>query len=156
MAKIISVFAALLLLTCSAACGQQTDMTPKEITLYLEQQLDLNELTEVPGEKISSYFGFSIDEIKSGSLLTASSGSSSDMLAAFEYKDSSNREKIIDNVVNYLSATASTFKNTMDAEYRKIQSRLLYEYGDIIILVVCGNWDNAAEVLAEMGAVEIK
>lgn len=156
MKKIISIILVLALCMSFAGCNKPSYKSPKEITTYLTEKLDLDELTSVSGDKLSSYFGFKSDEVKAASFLISKNENSADMVAAFEYKDKNNRKKIIDNIAIYFTNAQSTLKNNLAAEYQKTLNRIICEYNGVVILVVCSDSNAAAQILKDYGAEEIK
>lgn len=153
MKKILSIALVIVLTLCG--CSGANEKSPKEITTLLTEELDLSGFTVVTGETLSHYFGFNSDDVKSFSFVVSEIDTSGDMIAAFEFENDNSKQLIIDGIGNYFSKTASVLKDNMTGEYLKIQNRILFEYNNIIILVVCGDIETAKTVLSNIGAKEL-
>lgn len=156
MKKIVSVFLAVLIIFSLSGCMGANHKSPEEITSYLTSELDMQGLTEVSGETLSHYFGFTKNSVSEFSFLVTEDDVAQDMVAAFKYSSSDAKKLIIDGIGNYFSKNADVLKDNMTVEYIKVQSRILYEYNDIIILVVCSNTEAAKTALNQLGANELK
>ena len=156
MKRLLSVILAILLIFTLTACNGVNELSVKEITTHITSELDLTGFTNVKGETLSHYFGFSSEDIKSFSFLVSEDEAKSEMIAAFEYENDDGKKLIIDGIGNYFLNKASVLKDNVTAEYEKIQSRLIYEYENTIILVVCGDTLSARTVLEGIGATELK
>lgn len=156
MKRFLSVIIAVIFIFTLTACNTTGKMSVKEITTHLTEELDLNGFTNVKGETLSHYFGFKSEEIKSFSFLVSEDDSSSNMMGAFEYKNADSKKLVIDGIANYFAKKSSILKDNVTAEYTKIQNRLLFEYQNIIVLVVCDEAETAKTVLNNIGAQELK
>ena len=156
MRKVLSVILAIFMLLMLVACNNGESMSAKEITTYLTDELNLSGFTTVKGETLSHYFGFNGKDVKAFSLVVSSNEASSDMIAAFEFENNESKKIIIDGIANYFAKKSSVLKDNVTAEYTKIQNRLLYEYNDVIILVVCDEAETAKTALKDIGATELK
>lgn len=156
MRKVLSVILAIFMLLMLVACNNGESMSAKEITTYLTDELNLSGFTTVKGETLSHYFGFNGKDVKAFSLVVSSNEASSDMIAAFEFENNESKKIIIDGIANYFAKKSSVLKDNVTAEYTKIQNRLLYEYNDVIILVVCDEAETAKTALKGIGASELK
>ena len=156
MKRLIGVILAVLLIFTLTACNGADELSVKEITTQITSELDLSGFTNVKGETLSRYFGFKSADIESFSFLVSEDEAKSEMIAAFEYKDNDGKKLIIDGIGNYFLNKASVLKDNVTAEYEKIQSRLIYEYKNIIVLVVCDDTESARTVLEGFGATELK
>lgn len=156
MRKVLSVILACVLVFMLTACNSNDSMSAKEITTYITTELNLVDLTTVKGETLSHYFGFNSKDIKAFSLVVSTNEASSDMIAAFEYSNDESKKKIIDGVANYFAKKSSVLKDNVTDEYAKIQNRLLFEYQNIIVLVVCNEAETAKTALKSIGAKELK
>ena len=156
MKKLLSVFLAVVLVLGLTGCIGANNKSPKEITNYLTNELDLTGFTEVSGETLSHYFGFTSENLEDFSFLVTEDDTVQDMVAAFKYSSDESKKLIIDGIGNYFSKNADVLKDNMATEYLKVQNRILYQYNDIIILVVCSNADTAKTALNQMGATELK
>lgn len=155
MKKLLSVILITILLFTLSACTNNSK-SPKEITNYLTEELDIEGLTTVKGETLSHYFGFTIESLESFSFVVSADDNKADMIAAFEVKNDETQKQVIDGIGNYLSGKASILKTNMTTEYNKISNRVVYKYNNIIVLVVCGDSNTAIKALEEIGATELK
>lgn len=155
MKRFLSIILTFSLLFTLAGCMGNNAKSPTEITGLLTEELDLNGFNAVSGETLSHYFGFTSEDVESFSFVISKDDTVQDMVAAFEYKDDASKQLIIDGIGNYFSKTASVLKDNVNAEYLKIQNRVLFEYNNIIVLVVCGNIETAKTVLKNIGAKEL-
>ena len=156
MRKVLSVILALVMVFLFAGCNNGEIMSAKEVTTYITDELNLSGLTTVKGETLSHYFGFNSNDIEAFSLVVSSNEAKSDMIAAFEYGNGESKKKIIDGIANYFAKKSSVLKDNLTAEYTKIQNRLIFEYKNQIILVVCDEAETAKTVLNAIGAKELK
>ena len=156
MRKVLSIILAALLLFMLTACNNSENMSAKEITTYVTDELNLTGFTNVKGETLSHYFGFNSKDVKAFSLVVSENEAQSDMIAAFEYENKEGKQKVIDGIANYFARKSIVLKDNLTAEYTKIQNRLLFEYNNMIILVVCGEAETAKTALKTIGANELK
>jgi len=156
MRRVLSVILAVCMVFLLTSCNNADSMSAKEITTHLTDELNLSGFITVKGETLSHYFGFDGKDIKAFSLVVSSNEASSDMIAAFEYENNESKKIIIDGVANYFAKKSSVLKDNVTAEYTKIQNRLLFEYKNLIILVVCDEAETAKTALKGIGASELK
>lgn len=152
MKKLFAGLLCVLLAVCITGCDKNIELAPEEIVDKLKQNVSLGELTEISGDKLSSYFSFSDKEVSRFSVIMGGSGETADIIAAFEYKDNAQRAKVIDGVTQYLTYASGSFKKTMENEHKKLQNRVLVELSDTIVLVVCSDYTGASQLLTDLGA----
>ena len=148
----------LTLLACLlfAGCASENRLSPRELVDDISRQLSITGLADIAGEKLSGYFSFSDKDVKQYSVKIAATGEISDIIGVFEYSSLENKAKIIDGLSKYLAGVSSSFKNTMEQESKKLQNRVLDELDNMIILVVCTDFEGASDYLADLGAAPIK
>ncbi len=96
-------------------------------------------LISLSASALPSYFEFQDADVKRFSAWVSADGESADTVAAFEVTDKSGHNKVVSGISSYLTKLTSSFKNTMDSEYQKIQNRILVEDDHIVLLVICDN-----------------
>ena len=107
------------------------------------------------GTSLPSYFVFGDGDVKRFNAMVSANAESADTLACFEIINKKQRSVAISGISQYLSNQSNSFKSTIEKEYNKVQTRLLMELENIIILVVANNTAAVWDYLTEMGAKEV-
>lgn len=158
--KIIKIAALLLalVLTVSAVCGckGKESLTVDEISNRLgELCLNNAETYEVSKANIENRFNFDGNLLDRCNVRLCDTEEKYLCVAVFSLKDQSSRQTVIDGISGTMKATAASFSTLYNSEYQKIQRRLFYEYGDIMIFVVADDYKPCESYLKEIGATPI-
>lgn len=158
--KVIRVVALLLILAVCLSglccCTDKNEYTAQEISSQLyELCLKNSETYEVSKADIENRFNFDGNLLDEYSVRLSDTDEKYLCVAVFSLKDKADRQTVIDGISSTLKVTAASFGVLDDSEYNKIQHRLLYEYGDIIIFVVADSYKPCEEYLKEIGASPI-
>ncbi len=145
----------LLLVVLLCGCRGATAPTPSEMTDQVTQKLTGVELKPLSGTALNSYFEFQDTEVNRFSVFVSASASSADTVAAFEARDDKQQNAVISGISGYLSKLSSSFKNTMDSEYQKIQNRVLVQIDQTVLLVICSDTSVVEPLLENWGAQPI-
>lgn len=122
-----------------SGCRSNDSLSPSECTAQILKQQPFPALSELSASALPSYFEFQDADVKRFSAWVSADGESADTVAAFEVTDKSGHNKVVSGISSYLTKLTSSFKNTMDSEYQKIQNRILVEDDHIVLLVICDN-----------------
>ncbi len=153
--KAISIISLFLLLLTVCGCSAQKNYDLNEISVDIVNSTEFSELKELSGATLTSYFGFQDSDVKRFCVKVSASGESADTVACFELNDQADHDKVVSGISNFLTGRATSFKATMESEYNKVQSRLLMQVDNVIILVICGDYTPVSEYLAGLGAKEV-
>lgn len=153
--KAISIISLFVLLFTICGCSAQKTYDLNEISVDIINVTEFSELKEISGTTLTSYFGFQDSDVLRFSVKVSASGESADTVACFELNDQADQEKVVSGISTYLTGRATSFKATMESEYNKVQSRLLMQVDNVIILVICGDYTPVAQYLADLGAKEV-
>ena len=122
-----------------AACQKAEIPTPTVLTEQVMEAASVTGLEPLSGVALSSYFEFQDTHVNRFSVWVSASAASADTVAAFETRDEAEYKTVVSGVSGYLAKLSSSFKNTMDSEYQKIQSRVLVQMGDTVLLLICAD-----------------
>ncbi|MBQ5765106.1 MAG: DUF4358 domain-containing protein [Clostridia bacterium] len=153
--KVISVVSIVILLITACGCSAQKSYDLNEISEAIVGTTEFSELKELSGTTLTSYFGFQDSDVKRFNVKVSATAESADTVACFEVNDKAGQEKVVSGISNYLTGRATSFKATMESEYNKVQSRLLVQVDNVIILVVCSDYAPVTEYLNDLGAKEV-
>lgn len=156
--KTISVFLCLLLIiSLFAGCGEEKNLTLKEISGELERFcLADKETYEVTKSEIENIFNFDGDVLKEYSIKISDSEEKYLCVALFTPAKKENKQTVIDGINSHLKILSSSFEVLRGNEQKKFQERLFYEYNDTLILVVADDYKKSKEYLEEIGASPVK
>lgn len=153
--KVISIISLFVLLFTFCSCSVSKKYDLNEISEDIVNSTEFSSLKELSGTMLTSYFGFQDLDVKRFNVKVSATGESADTVACFEVNEKEAQDKVISGISNYLTGRTTSFKATMEGEYNKIQSRLLVQVDNVIILVICGDYAPVAEYLDELGAKEV-
>lgn len=153
--KAILIISLFMLLVVLCGCSSSKNYDLNEISEDIVNSAEFSELKELSGTTLTSYFGFQDLDVKRFNVKVSATGESADTVACFEVNDKAGHDKVITGISNYLTGRATSFKATMESEYTKVQSRLLVQVDNVIILVICGDYAPIAEYFSELGAEEV-
>lgn len=153
--KAVSLISILLVLLLLCSCQKSAAQNPADLVGQIKSQSTFTELSALSGDKLSSYFQFRDTDVKRFSALISVSGESADTIAAFEVTDKGQYDVVITGITQYLTNLSSSFRNTMEGEYKKVQNRVLVEMDQVIILVICSDSAAIEKHLTGRGAKSI-
>ncbi|MBE6729226.1 MAG: DUF4358 domain-containing protein [Ruminococcaceae bacterium] len=147
------ILSALLLLTFLVSCKGEKKLTVTEISQELaEICLTDEEIYEVSKADIENRFNFDGNLLNEYSVKISNNEEKFVLVAVMQLKDKKDRQVVIDGVNASVKAASASFSVLGDAQLSKIQQRLLYEYNDILIVVVADKYDAVREYLEKIGA----
>ena len=152
--KCISLFAVLLLLAgLVTGCLNKSGATsPEEVTEDILAYVDTDiNWVSLKKDKLSSYFGFSGDDLNSHSAYINDSEEKYDIVAAFEFKDHQALHAAVEKINVCLDAATKNFKSIIDTETEKIANRVILSNQNVLVVVVSSNADKIKEMLIEKG-----
>ena len=154
--RILSLISLLILLLGISACTPAENYNDiHNLSLGVVAKTEFSELKELSGADLVSYFGFQDSTVKRFCVKVSANGQSADTVACFEVTSDEKQAIVITGISQYLNKLTSSFKTTMESEYRKVQQRLLFKLDNTIILVVCGDYTPVTEHLTTLGAKPI-
>lgn len=155
--RAISLLLVAVMMLCGlCCCGSEEKLTVEDISTRLyELCLKNAETYEVSKADIENRFNFDGNLLDEYSVQLCDTEEKYLCVAVFCLKDEENRQTVIDGISSTLKVTASSFSVLNKAEYDKIQHRLFYEYGDIIIFVIADDYEPCEKYLKEIGASPI-
>ena len=151
--SLIAILLSFLLLL--SGCAKKEATKPFELAEKIKESAPFAELSPLSGDKLSSHFGFTDAHVRRYSVLISSSGESADTIAIFEILEQDTKPTVVTGISGYLTQMSSSFKNTIEAEYNKVSSRVLMELDDIIVLVICSDSQKVKDLLDQMGAKDL-
>ena len=156
--KSLSVFLCLLLIiSLFAGCGNDKNLTVKEISGELERFcLADKETYQVTKSDIENIFNFDGDILKNYSIKISNSEEKYLCVALFTPLNKESKQTVIDGINSHLKLLSSSFEVLGGNELKKIQERLFYEYNGTLILVVADDYTKSLEYLEEIGASPVK
>lgn len=132
----VCLLLAAVVFVCSG-CQAKEVPVPAELTEQVITAVALSDLEPLSGTALPSYFEFQDTAVKRFSVWVSASATSADTVAAFETRSEAQYKAVVSGISGYLSKLSSSFKNTMDSEYQKIQNRVLVQMGDTVLLLIC-------------------
>lgn len=148
--RIVSVLLAVLVLLSFASCNRAA-LSPAEITESIKTNHHFSSLSELSGDKLSAYFQFNDSDVKRFSVYISNATESSDVIAAFEFRDDTEKSKIMNGVSLFLNNKAEVYKNNFETEYQKIQNRIFMQVDSIIVVVICEDYRQVETELKDLG-----
>ena len=156
--KIKKALAALLvvvLIFTTVGCGSTKKYDVVELSEKILKLTTFSEMKELSGTSLSSHFVFGDGSVKRFNVRVSATGESADTLACFEVKDDDQRSTAITGISQYLTNLSTFFKSTMEQEYQKVENRMLVEFDDLIVLVICNDPTPVWNYLTSLGAKEV-
>ncbi len=153
--KILLVLSLSVLLIFASGCSEEVSISTTQLAEEIQTKTEFAPLSSLSGDKLMSYFGFGDDNLHRFTVLIGSSGDTADTVAVFETKTSEQRTEVITGINNYTSKLAASLKTTMEAEFNKVDARLLFQLDNTIVLVICSDTKSVEEYLAQLGATPV-
>lgn len=153
--KIIIIAAVCIALSMLCGCSGKVHIDSTELVENIKKVGSFSELISLSGDKLSSYFGFSDTDVHRFNVSISKSGTSADTIAAFEVKNSDQKDTVIQGLSQYLAKLSASFKNTMKSEFNKTETCLIMENENMVVLVICFDSDSVKELLVSKGLVSI-
>lgn len=136
-------------------CKGHDSISPSELTDRIYTKYSFSSLNSLSGSDLSSHFQFQDNDVKRFSVLISSSADSADTIAAFEVTDDEQHALVVSGISGYITKLSTSFKNTMEAEYAKIQKRVFVEIDNVILLVICSKPEEVEKMLSSLSAKPI-
>ena len=153
--KIIAILLSLILIFAFSGCSSRKEYSYFEISEEIYNLVTFSEMKELSGVSLPSYFVFQDGNVKRYSVKVSATGASADTLACFEVNDEKQRATVISGISQYLTNLSTAFKSTIGQEYNKVEKRVLAEFENIIILVICNDTATVWDYLTKLGAKEV-
>lgn len=135
-----------------SACTKNSQLSAYEITDNLKSLSSTIKWTELNGDQLSSYFGFSDSDCEDFKVYVNSVENHFDIVAAIKPINNNSRQEILKGF-NFVKDKASlNFKNSNDTEYKKISSGLVYTANQYLILVIMDSYDLVNSYFKEINA----
>lgn len=110
------------------------------------------EMTALTAEQTANYYGIPDAHLYDFSVHISSADDQYDTVAVFSYTDKEERTVLADAIAQTIKTNETTVKAVNDAEYQKLQNRIIMELEDKLILVISDNFSEIGEALEKMGA----
>lgn len=150
--KFISLAVCILLFTLMlSGCKSESAPSPSELSKKIISDNNLTELNSLSGDKLESYFGFKNSDIKRFSVMISNYSDKGDTVAVFEVTSNEKKSLVISGISKYASNLLSSMKS-VEAEYKKVSSRLIMELDHLVILIICSEPEPIEQQLLAMGA----
>jgi len=128
-------------------------MTPAQIVEYLCDNIRFVELIQLDEDEIfTSFFNVSPELVSSALVYMSSSEDKADELVIITLADRENFDAVLGEVNNHVTRRTASFAKQSTAEASKLQNAVVLRTNDDVILVVCEEYQKAAEFLKEIGA----
>ena len=147
---LLSVSAVLLmaLLMLSGCTSKLSDMDVEEISSVLEENIHFSSLLDIDSETLQSHFNFPKGAVVDFVFKTAAdSDSSADEYGAFLYADAALGAEMNAAVSERIQRRSNVFSETNQQEYEKLKNAVIKQQGNVIVFVICEQWDEAGELL---------
>ena len=152
--QVAALLLSMALLLCSLCCCKEKEsLSVDEIATQLNEICFKNEESyEVSKADIENRFNFDGNKLSDYSVRLCETEEKFICVAVLTLKDSGDKKELTDTLSLVAKNTASSYGTLNASEYTKIQKRLFYEYGDVIIFVVANDYTEPEEYLKEIGA----
>lgn len=151
-----SLLVLILLLTGVYGCSRKEMLTVNEISNALEEIcFNSEEIYEISKADIENRFNFDGNLLRECSIKLCQTEEKFLMVAVLQPKEEAHRQTIIEGMNNNVKSASQSFGVLGGEMLAKIQQRLLYEYEDILIVVIAENYDAVKSYLKEIGAKAI-
>lgn len=138
-----------------SGCSNKNQYTSVELSENILKLTTFSEMKPLSATSLSTYFVFGDGIVTRFNVNVSATGESADTLACFEVNNDEQRSTAITGISEYLTNLSTSFKTTMEQEYKKVENRLLVELDNIIILVICNDTAPVWDYLSELGAKEV-
>lgn len=145
----------LILLLCLSLLAGCSAKGEQPSTLEIAQQLksysaDTVSWAELNKTKISAYFGFADDNIEEFKGYVNDSEEYFDIIAVFKLKNPDTKDEVIKGI-SFMSKTANNiYRITNKSVSDKINSRIIAEKDDLIILCIMDNYGQISKYLTDV------
>ena len=149
----LCMLAAVFLNVLVCSCVRVNTMTPAQIVEYLRENIRFAELIQMDEDEIFiSFFNESPELVSSALVYMSSSEDKADELVIITPAGRENFDAVLGEINNHVTRRTASFARQSTAEASKLQNAVLHRTNDDIILVVCEEYQKAAEFLKEIGA----
>lgn len=151
--SLFCLLVSLVLLLCG--CGEKRTLTAGQICSEIrDSSADGIAYSQLKGADLENYFSFVQNDLEDFSVLIDQNDEHLNLIAAFLPKEG-NREKILSGISQYLSASGASYRVLGETEFKKIQSRLIFEKDSYLILVILPSYEPVTRLLEEWKAVPV-
>lgn len=153
LTRLLCICTAVVCLSFFSACDGGEHQTSYSISQsILELCSEDIEMTALTAEQTATYYGIPTAHLHDFSVYISSADDRYDTVAVFTYSEKEERTILADAIADSLKTNETTVKAVNDAEYKKIQNRLIMELEDKLILVISDNNTEIEEMLENSGA----
>ena len=146
--SVLAVLLASLLMLLTGCTSKLSDMNVDEISSVLEENLHFSSLLDIDGEALQAHFNFPKGAVTNFVFkIAADSDSSADEYGAFVYADVALGAKMNAAVAERIQRRSQVFSETNQKEYEKLKNAVVRQQGNVIVYVICEQWDEADELL---------
>ncbi|MEE0928232.1 MAG: DUF4358 domain-containing protein [Acutalibacteraceae bacterium] len=156
MRGLIKILALLLCLCLLAGCGSDSRLTAKEIADELKTfSADTVSWTELGRSKISTYFGFSDENITGFKGYINDAEEKFDMIAVFGFEDETTKAEILSGISDMTTQMSENYKLANESVAGKIISKTLAQTDHFVILCIMDQNKKVTEYLQNEVKAEI-
>lgn len=152
--------AVLLLLTlifCLTSCKGEERLSVEEISASLEELcFSGQEVYEISKADIENRFNFDGNLLEECAIKLSKNEQNFLMVAVLQLKEDTDRAVITEGINATVKAASASFSVLGNSTLARIQQRLYYEYEDILIVVICENYDGVKNYLDSIGAKTVE
>ncbi len=156
--KLLIRSGALLVLLCclvitTVGCSSDSNLSAKTIANEIKSySADTISWQELSATQLSSYFGFTDENVDEYTVYVNGADDHFDIIAAVRPAQSEDHSKIVEGFTFAVNNASANYKASNTTEYKKISSALIKEADGILILVALDSYDLVNAYLNEIGA----
>lgn len=136
---LVSVILYLVLFLQKGKSIDKIDISPKQITSQIVEEMTLTDLAEVQKDQLIKHYNMPEGLIKDFSIYMSKSANKSFELACFELAHQQDYEKLQKVIAEHITTKAQGFKELSPMEYDQIQDYRVMKKGQYVLMVISDN-----------------
>ena len=136
---LVSVILYLVLFLQKGKSIDKIDISPKQITSQIVEEMTLTDLAEVQKDQLIKHYNMPEGLIKDFPIYMSKSANKSFELACFELADQQDYEKLQKVIAEHITTKAQGFKELSPMEYDQIQDYRVMKKGQYVLMVISDN-----------------
>lgn len=152
-----AVLLLLIAVFCLTSCKGEEKLTVEEISTSLSDLcFSGQEVYEISKADIENRFNFDGNLLEECSIKLSENEENYLMVAVLQPKENTDKSVITEGINATVKAASASFSVLGNSNLARIQQRLYYEYEDILIVVICENYDSVKNYLDSIGAKTVE
>ncbi|MBB6732366.1 DUF4358 domain-containing protein [Cohnella zeiphila] len=139
-----------LLTRCSGRSASYDTLTAAEVVEPIQQAADFSEMQQGDAEKLRKIYHIEAGDVADFILYTAVSNVKADELAVIKVKDSSDTERVVNQIQQRIEAQTVKFQDYRPEQYYLIEKHVLKSKGPFVFFAVSKDADRMERAFDEV------